>query len=311
MKKVIILPFIILFFACGVEKNKPPEPIPPSETYVQKGWEEYRKGNFEYAYALFDTAIVLDAYNEEAYYGKGWASTQLSKVDDAISAYSFSIILWSIKQGFGKPDVPFFNEIIAESETSYWAIDTLIHDTLAKWHIKPKKVNLPNSPLLSYSSVKIKKGTKYVEPSYYDLSDEFIYFLDSKFPRTNDTLEDTIFVNYYYLEKPQIEISKKVYLAYSGLLASNFMKEDYLGAFVAGNVVKHLGDTTLKFEYYPYTNYIKSQAFLAYAAYKKNFMGFCVKVLQEIDPNWMPPSNPFDPDAKPYILEKIKEYIGG
>lgn len=310
MKKIIILPIIVIFLACGVEKNKPPEPIPPSEEYVKKGWEEYKKGNFEYAYALFDTAIVLDAYNEEAYYGKGWASTQLSKVEDAISAYSFSIILWSMERNFGRPDVPVFNEIISESETTYWGIDTLISDTLAKWHIKPKNID-PLHPLLSYSSVKIKKGTKYVEPHYYDISDEYIYFFDSKFPNPNDTLVDTIFVNYYYLESPQVEVPTEVYLAYVGLLASYFMKEDYLSTFIAGNVVRHECDRSLKFEYYPYTDYIKTQAFLAYAAYKKNFMGFCVKVLTELDPNWVPPVNPFDPDAKPYILEKIKQYIGG
>ena len=311
MRKITILSFVILFFACGVEKNKPPQPLPPSEDYVKKGWEEYKKGNFEYAYALFDTAVVLDAYNEEAYYGKGWASTQLSKVDDAISAFSFSIILWSIERGFGKPDVPIFNEIIAEAETTYWGIDTLLSDTLAIWHIKPKKVSLPNSPLLSYSSVKIKKGTKYVEPSYYDMDDEHIYFRDSKFPKSNDTIQDTMFVNYYYLEKPQVEIPRDVYLAYTGLLSSYFMKEEYLGVFVAGNVIKHQCDASLEFGYYPYMNYIKTLAFLAYSAYKKNFMGFCVKVLLNLDPNWTPPADPFDPDAKPYILEKIKEYIGG
>jgi len=308
MKKVLLI-ILTIFIACGVEKKTPREPIPPSTDFVKKGWEEYKKGNFDYAYALFDTAVVLDAYNEEAYYGKGWASTQLSKIDDAISSFSFSIILYSMKGNFNRPDVPIFNEIIPESDTAHWGfVDTT--GAKRRWYVKPKNIN-SNSPLLSYSSIKVKKGTKYVEPEYYDMDDEKIYLYDENFPNLSDTLEDTIFVNYYYLEKPQIEIPKNVLLSYSGLLASNFLKEDYLSSFVAGNVVKHLADTSLKFEYYPNTNYKKTIGLLAYSAYKKNFMGFCVKILIKLDPGWIPPPDPFDPDAKPYILEKIKEYIGG
>lgn len=298
----------MFFLSCGVESNPPKAKPPVPEDIVKEAWDKYDAGDFLTSYSLFDSAITLDAYYKEAYFGKAWAATQLAKLDEAISSYSFAIILYSMKYDFERFDAPVFNEILPESDTLSWGIDSIIEGKIAIWHVNVKK-----PPLLCYSSVKIKKGTKYLEPEYHDIDYLRIFFKDSLYPDVTDTLEDTIFINYYSLVSPQPQdtVPENVYLSYIGLIGSYVAKEDYFSAIIAGNVLRLLADTALKFSHYPYTDYTKSKALLAYAAFKTNLMGLCVQVLIELDPQWTPPADPYSPDAKSYILEKINQYLGG
>ncbi len=305
MKKIALLFLVMLAFSCGVKENPPDVEPPVAPDILNEAWDKYDAGDFSGALTLFDSAITLDAFYEEAYFGKAWSATQLSKFDEAASAYSFTLILYSLKQGIERFDVPMFNEIFGEADTTLWGIDSMLGGGEAIWHVK-----VGNVPLLCYSSVKIKKGQKYVEPEYFDINDSLIFFKDTLYPDITDTLQDTFFLNYYYLKPPTGNVPENIYLSYAGLVGTYMANEDFLSAIVAGNVLRNLADTSLKFEHYPYTDYEKSIALLAYTAYKINYMGFCVRVLVELDPSWTPPSDPFDPDAKSYILEKINQYLG-
>jgi tetratricopeptide (TPR) repeat protein len=306
MKKIALLFLVVLALSCGVKENPPDITPPVASDILNEAWDKYDEGDFSTALTLFDSAITLDAFYEEAYFGKAWTATQLSKFEDAASAYSFTLILYSLKQGINRFDVPMFNETFAETDTNRWGIDSMIGGE-AIWHVK-----VANTPLLCYSSIKIKKGQKYVEPEYFDISDSLIFLKDTLYPNTADTLVDTFFLNYYYLDSPTTPtVPENIYLSYTGLVGTYVANEDFLSAIIAGNVLRNLADTSLKFTHYPYTDYTRSIALLAYAAYKINFMNFCVQVIVELDPSWVPPSDPFDPDAKVHILEKINQYLGG
>lgn len=308
VRKSFLLSFVLFLIACGVKKNPPTVEHPLPSEICKQAWKKYDAGEFEEAYALFDSAITLDAFYQEAYYGKGWTSIQLSKFDDAISAYSFTLILYSFKKNFERVDAPTFNEIFGEEDTWRWGIDSMLSGNLAIWHVKVGKV-----PLLGYSSVKIKKGSKFVEPTYFDINDSLIFFKDTLYPKVADPIKDTFFLNYYYLSYPSISLPDTVYLSYLGLLGSYVAKESYLSAIIAGNVLRYLASRTLKFDHYPYTTYEKGQALLAYVAFKMDFMNFCVNVLEQLDPSWNFPDtlDPRDPDCKEIILDKINEYLGG
>ncbi|MEO0266644.1 MAG: hypothetical protein ABIM03_05940 [candidate division WOR-3 bacterium] len=297
MRKGIIFLFLVFFAGCGVKKN-PPKVVPPDINEVLKlAWEEYDNFSFSKAYALFDSAIVLDAFNPEGYFGKGWAATQILKLDDAISSFSFALILYN--QRF---DLPCFKEIIPEDSSSFWGIDSIIgRDTF--WHI-----NVRNKPLLSLTSISIKKGTKFVSPEIKDINDESA-LLRNFAPKTSDNLIDTIFINYYYFSVPQ-SVDEKVALSYGGLTFSYTGKENYTDAIITGRAVSKAVNS-LDFPHpYPVINMTKLKATVAYAAFKMGYMGLCVRILSEIDDQFIPPPNPYDPDRWGEILEELKKFLG-
>jgi len=300
MKKIILFfALLLIYLSCGVKKN-PPEVIPPDiDKIIEEAWRKYNNGEFETAYALFDSAIVLNSYDPRGYFGKGWSATQILKLYDAISSFSFTLILYN--QRF---DNPYFKEIIPEDSISYWAIDSIKNankDTF--WHIKVK-----NKPLLLPTSISIKRGTKFFTPEIKDVDDSTTLLLKYA-PKVTDNLIDTIFINYYYYISPSQTPEKNVILSYAGLTTSYTAIESYKDAIIVGRTLMKTGQE-VSFPY-PKITTEKIKAIVSYSAFKLGYMGLCVRILKEINPDFQPPNNPYDPDTWGIILDELKKYIGG
>jgi hypothetical protein len=59
-----------------------PDTLPPTERYLAKGQQHVRNGQFGEAMAAFDTAILFDSSNSQAYYGHAKATLRFYKVDN-------------------------------------------------------------------------------------------------------------------------------------------------------------------------------------------------------------------------------------
>jgi tetratricopeptide (TPR) repeat protein len=305
MKKLVLFfVSLFIFLSCGVEKNPPVAPPPDINKIIEEGWKKYNNGEFETAYALFDSAIVLNSYDPRGYFGKGWSATQILKLEDAISSFSFTLILYG--QRF---DNPYFKEIIPEDSILYWKIDSIKPspgDTAKKdtfWHIKVKK-----KPLLLTTSISIKKGTKFFTPITKDVDDSTALLLKCA-PNTQDALIDTMFINYYYYTFPSQTPNDTVLLSYAGLTSSYTGIESYKDAIIVGRTLMNTGQQ-ISFPY-PEITTTKMKAIVSYSAFKLGYMGLCVRILKEINPDFVPPNNPYDPDNWGVILEELKKYIGG
>jgi len=299
MKKAILFFILLILLGCGVKKN-PPEVIPPDiESILEEAWKKYNNGEFENAYALFDSAIALNAYDPRGYFGKGWSATQILKLYDAISSFSFALILYGERF-----DNPYFKEIIPEDSFLYWGIDSIKNgDKDTFWHIKVK-----NRPLLLTTSITIKRGTKFLTPEIKDVDDSTALLLKCV-PKTQDTLIDTIFINYYYYIPPSQTPQENVLLSYAGLTSSYVAIENYKDAIIVGRTLMNTGQE-VNFPY-PQITTQKMKAIVSYSAFKLGYMGLCVRILKEINPDFVPPNNPYDPDNWGIILEELKKYIGG
>lgn len=306
MKKIGIFVLTLAFFiGCGVEKN-PPKEVPPNiNEIINLAWQKYDAGEFSDAYALFDSAITLDSYDPRGYYGKGWSATQLLKLNEAISSFSFTLILYGIRL-----EVPVFMERIPEDSTSYWMLDSIIVDSVSQkadtfWHIKVRE-----KPLLALTSVSIKRGTKLVKPEVKDMDDSTVLFL-GRMPVT-DTLIDTISINYYALNPSLPPPGNDTSVAYAGLVSSYAGNEDFVDAIIAGRALNKFTDS-LNFPHYPPIDIKKVNALVAYSAFKMGYMGLCVRTLEEIDPNFDFPDtlNPYDPDNYGIIFEELNKFLGG
>ncbi len=88
MKKIILISILLLLLLLGCEE-KFDEPLGPYPTdkegiiqrFIAKGWEAYNDGDYELAYARFDSAVKLDASNSSVYVGLGFSNMQLGSED--------------------------------------------------------------------------------------------------------------------------------------------------------------------------------------------------------------------------------------
>lgn len=101
MKKIALISILllILIFGCEQKTDDPLGPYPIDEEgiiarFIREGWIAYNVGDFELAFARFDSAVKMDASNPAVYVGLGFANMQLgsedvSRFDMAKSAFGF------------------------------------------------------------------------------------------------------------------------------------------------------------------------------------------------------------------------------
>jgi len=101
VKKIALISILllILIFGCGQKNDDPLGPYPIDEEgiiarFIEQGWIAYLSGDFELAYARFDSAVKMDASNSQAYVGVGFSNMQLGSEDEvrfdmAISSFGF------------------------------------------------------------------------------------------------------------------------------------------------------------------------------------------------------------------------------
>jgi len=131
VKKIMLILILLLLLLLGCEEkyDDPLGPYPADEEgviqrFIKEGWEAYNDGDYDLAFARFDSAVRIDAGNPEIYVGLGFTNMQLgseeeARYDMAISSFGFvptleggspiievddGFIYW----GFGTPDSALF-----------------------------------------------------------------------------------------------------------------------------------------------------------------------------------------------------------
>ncbi|MCK4526353.1 hypothetical protein KAW18_03185 [candidate division WOR-3 bacterium] len=101
MKKILLISVLLLLMLanCSEQVDDPLGPYPGDtegilQQFIEKGWESYNNGDYDIAYARFDSAVKLDAGNADAYVGLGYSNMQLgsedeSRFDFALSSFGF------------------------------------------------------------------------------------------------------------------------------------------------------------------------------------------------------------------------------
>lgn len=101
MKKIALISILSLLLLLGCEEktDDPLGPYPIDEEsviarFIEEGWNAYNIGDYELAYARFDSALRMDAGNSSIYVGLGFANMQLageeeSRFDMAKSSFGF------------------------------------------------------------------------------------------------------------------------------------------------------------------------------------------------------------------------------
>lgn len=101
MKKILLISVLLLLMLanCSEQVDEPLGPYPGDtegilQQFIEKGWESYNNGDYDIAYARFDSAVKLDAGNADAYVGLGYSNMQLGSEDDsrfnlALSSFGF------------------------------------------------------------------------------------------------------------------------------------------------------------------------------------------------------------------------------
>lgn len=89
MKKIALISvflLLLLLFGCEQKTGDPLGPYPTDEEsiiarFIEKGWIAYNSGDFQLAYARFDSAVKLDASDPYIYVGLGFSNMQLGSED--------------------------------------------------------------------------------------------------------------------------------------------------------------------------------------------------------------------------------------
>jgi tetratricopeptide (TPR) repeat protein len=101
VKKIALISILSLLLLLGCEEktDDPLGPYPIAEEsviarFIEEGWNAYNIGDYELAYARFDSALRMDAGNSSIYVGLGFANMQLageeeSRFDMAKSSFGF------------------------------------------------------------------------------------------------------------------------------------------------------------------------------------------------------------------------------
>ncbi|RKZ27550.1 hypothetical protein DRQ20_00135 [bacterium] len=98
MRRYTLLLLLIWVVGCKERHTLSVEPYPVDEEgvflrFVEKGWEAYHLGDYDLAYARFDSAVKLYADRAEAYLGLGYTDMQKKKYEQAISDFGFVMFL--------------------------------------------------------------------------------------------------------------------------------------------------------------------------------------------------------------------------
>jgi tetratricopeptide (TPR) repeat protein len=101
VKKIALISILslLLLLGCQEKTDDPLGPYPIDEEsviarFIEEGWNAYNIGDYELAYARFDSALRMDASNSSIYVGLGFAYMQLageeeSRFDMAKSSFGF------------------------------------------------------------------------------------------------------------------------------------------------------------------------------------------------------------------------------
>ena len=91
MKKILfgfILTFLLSIQMLVAQETKPQDAI-----YFDKGMEYYDAGNYKLAIVYFDSSIVTNTENTEAYAFRGLAKFDLKQYNEAIEDFDLALIL--------------------------------------------------------------------------------------------------------------------------------------------------------------------------------------------------------------------------
>lgn len=103
MKKImlILILLLLLLFGCEEQYDDPLGPYPADEEgiiqrFIKEGWEAYNDGDYDLAYARFDSVVMIDASNPDIYVGLGFSNMQLGSEDPSrfnMARSSFGFVL--------------------------------------------------------------------------------------------------------------------------------------------------------------------------------------------------------------------------
>ncbi|MEA1912551.1 MAG: hypothetical protein U9N06_01785 [candidate division WOR-3 bacterium] len=99
MKKLLIPLFVlVLIIGCGEKYDNPVGPYPTDiegivDSLIVKGWRAYKDGDYDLAYARFDSLVKIQSDNTEGYIGRGFSLLQEEKFEDALTSFDFATYL--------------------------------------------------------------------------------------------------------------------------------------------------------------------------------------------------------------------------
>ena len=278
-----VLGILILMGGCGVISDTT-KPAPDISALLETAWNLYDSGEFDSAAAVFDSVLVLDNLNQEAYIGAGWTEIQRGFVDRAHSFFSLCVSASGVEGNHAA-----VGEVV-DLET---AVDTITRFGMQVTYILPQ-----HTPVVGVEAVKIGFAT----------ADIFYFTPDTIFIRDTLQPEDTLVtISYFYLSGDALPDWVK--WAYLGDAGAFMAEEAYSEAVTALNTF--LLKEAVDFLHYPYTTVSQAQAGLALAYFKLGYYKNVVDVLKVLDPDWTPPDNPYDPDSFWTLLRKIETLLAG
>lgn len=303
MKKILfVMTLGILMFACGVKENPPDYVLPDIDDLLTQAWDKYKAGEFSSAYELFDSVITLAPKDARGYYGKGWSAIPLGKNDIAISSFSFVGVIKDISTE------EFVLEKIPADDTSHVKI---VDSATGKWILIPYSSS-HSQPIVGYSRLVLfyTQAGSYLSLTPKHFSDTAFEFESKPFPSFDTSYVDTVILQYNIYAEPD-SFPDIILYSMVGSVGSAFSSGDYLTAMKLAKELLKAHPADFQFEYYPYTTSRDVKLLWAIAAFESEFYKICVEILQELDPEWTPPSDPFNPDSWREILEEIEKLLQG
>lgn len=84
---------LFLAVGCGVREHEVPE-APTVDELLEEAWQKYRtEADFEGAWEIFDSVIVVDAYQAEAHLGAGFCAAQVRDYTSAFGSFALASLL--------------------------------------------------------------------------------------------------------------------------------------------------------------------------------------------------------------------------
>lgn len=279
-----VLGVLILMGGCGVISDTT-QPAPDIPALLETAWNLYDSGNFDSAAVVFDSVLVLDNLNLEAYVGAGWTEVQRGFPDRAHSLFSLCVSASGVEGN---------RAAVGEVVDTATALGSDTRFGIPVWYILPQ-----HTPVIGVEAVKIGFETGHV---LYFTPDTI--FITDTLDLTRDTL---ITISYFYLSEEAL--GDWVKWAYLGDAGTYLADEDYGSAVTALNTFLNKGP--VDFGHYPYSTVQQARAALALAYFKLGYYKNVVDVLRVLDPSWTPPDNPYDPDSFWILLSKIEAFLAG
>ena len=304
MKKIMLTSIILLLVLVGCEERHydavgpyPTDEEGIIERFDSLGWVAYNGGDYDLAYARFDSSVKMDASNSNAYVGLGFTNIQLGKFDGARSSFGFVPTL----EG-GSPIVEVED---GGASWTYWTPDsTLIGLVIAPGnipilgvlepvvHFKPDSLN--PAPEQDLEVFRITDNTIVTEPTVDNGGHNYI-------PTDSDTFK----IDYAYFDG---DLSRTLALACAGYAQAAQIQgksdpEDLLDAMIyAKAVLVEYGDEgSLRADTLEVPDYIDPSVttrnvriLLAQSYFYYGYLYNCMWELWRLDPDLI---DDFDPES--------------